>query len=70
MNAKRLQKRHAAASPVRSQPSPGAAGARRGTAFEGRSFYVWDEDRRTAVAWANELAAAASPSVRGDRAKE
>ena len=52
------------------QPSPGVVETHRGTALDGRSFYVWDEDRQTAVAWANKLAAAASPSARGHRAKE
>jgi len=70
MNAQDHQRHHPAGSPVRSQPSPGTIETHSGTALEGKSFYVWDEDRQTAVAWANELAAAASPSVRGDRAKE
>ena len=68
MDAQDHRSRHAAGSPVCSQLSPGAVETQRGTALEGRRFYVWDEDRQTAVAWANELAAAASASDRGDRA--
>lgn len=68
MDARDHQRRQAAGSPVRSRPSPGASETHRGTALEGRSFYVWDEDRQTAVERANELSAAAPSSARTDRA--
>lgn len=70
MNRQKHRRRHAARSPVRSQPSSGAIETQRGTALEGRHFYVWDEDCQTAVGWASELAAAVSPRIRGARAKE
>lgn len=58
MDAHNHRRRQAAGNPVCSQASPGAVEAHGGTALEGRKFYVWDEDRQTAVAWANQLAAA------------
>lgn len=67
-NARDHQRHQAAGSAVRSQPSPGAVETHRGTALEGGRFYVWDEDRQTAVAWANELAAAATRNARAPAA--
>jgi len=66
MDARDHRRRSAARSPVCGRPSPGAVAAQSGTALEGRRFYVWDEDHRTAVSWASQLAAAASCD-RGDR---
>jgi hypothetical protein len=58
--------RHASTGgPACSPASAAAVETGRGTALEARCFYVWDEDRRTAVGWASELAAAASPSAQG-----
>jgi hypothetical protein len=68
INAQDHQRHQGAGRPVRSQPSPGAVETHGGTALEGRGFYVWEEDRQAAVEWANELAAAAPPPARTDRA--
>jgi hypothetical protein len=51
----------------RGQLSRGAIETAGGTAFEGRDFYVWDEDQQTAVGWAAQLAAAASGTPRRTR---
>jgi hypothetical protein len=50
---------HAAGRSFRGQRSREATATHRGAAYEGRSFYVWDEDRQSAAAWADQLAEAA-----------
>lgn len=64
MKEREQEMHHVAGRASRGQPGPRVVGTQRGVAFDGGSFYVWDEDRLIAVSWANQLAAASSCTPR------